>query len=61
MVGFDNTPYTEIIEVPLTTIDQDADKMSADAIKMLLRKIKGKRDVTRQVEVQQKSWTKLNI
>lgn len=54
MVGFDNTPYTEIIEVPLTTIDQDADKMSADAIKMLLRKIKGKRDVTRQVVIKPK-------
>ncbi|GHP13909.1 LacI family transcriptional regulator [Lentilactobacillus fungorum] len=52
MVGFDNTPYTEIIEVPLTTIDQDAEKMSEDAIKMLLKKIKGKHDVTEKIIIQ---------
>ncbi|GAF37720.1 LacI family DNA-binding transcriptional regulator [Lentilactobacillus farraginis] len=36
MVGFDNNPYTEIIEVPLTTIDQEIGKMADKAIDLLL-------------------------
>ncbi|MHC9533501.1 LacI family DNA-binding transcriptional regulator [Dellaglioa sp. L3N] len=39
MVGFDNNPYDEILELPLTTIDQDTEKMATKAIKMLLHKI----------------------
>lgn len=39
MVGFDNNPYDEILESPLTTIDQDTEKMATESIKILLNKI----------------------
>lgn len=39
MVSFDNTPYSEILEKPLTTIDQDTQKMASEAVEVLLESI----------------------
>lgn len=39
MVGFDNDPYSEIIEVPLTTIDQNPLGMVNNTIKLLMTMI----------------------
>lgn len=49
MIGFDNTPYTEILEVPLTTIDQDTGKMATEASDLLLRMIQTKKKIVKRI------------
>ncbi|GEO70170.1 LacI family DNA-binding transcriptional regulator [Levilactobacillus acidifarinae] len=49
MIGFDNTPYTEILEVPLTTIDQDTEKMATDASELLLKMIQTKQKIVKKI------------
>ena len=49
MIGFDNTPYTEILEVPLTTIDQDIEKMATEASDLLLRMIQTKKKIVKRI------------
>ncbi len=39
LVGFDNSQFTQLTPVPLTSIEQNADEMGAKAAELLLRKI----------------------
>ena len=43
VAGYDNVIYSSISQVPLTTVYQDLDRMSHDAVDMLFRRISGDR------------------
>lgn len=49
MIGFDNTPYSEILEVPLTTIDQDTELMASDACELVLKMIRNKKKSVKKI------------
>lgn len=51
MVGFDNNPYTEIIEVPLTTIDQEIGKMADQTINLLLGILRKEEEKRQQIVI----------
>jgi len=41
VAGYDNVIYSSISQVPLTTVSQDIDRMSHDAVELLFRRIGG--------------------
>lgn len=42
ILGFDNQPYTELLKVPLTTIQQPIDSLGKETIRLLIGEIEGK-------------------
>lgn len=48
LVGFDNSPICEYLDIPLTTVDQPVYEMGKSACNMLLKAIAGKRSPTAQ-------------
>ncbi|MCY9807680.1 LacI family DNA-binding transcriptional regulator [Lentilactobacillus senioris] len=49
MVGFDNNPYTEVLEHPLTTIDQDINEMALKSVKLLLEMISSNKKIKKEI------------